>query len=167
MTNQQAKIIFIMICAVLFAVVFNQMKWAAFEHKNEALALSVFIEEGFPPGQYMEGIDLKKPVKMYELRKGQEVIQYQVPCVDQGNFYGLEGSSPSELGINENGFDSCMGATVKRQLRVYIVTKDMSVLSSYAAPISDNWSTPEDETQTKGSKLQLFSTCKPCFKRSN
>jgi len=150
----------IMIVAVLFAVCYNQYQ---LRHHNEEIAVSYFITNHIKSNMYMDGIDFSKPVKVFHIKKGDVFIQYQIPSAPQGNFYGLEGASPSELGINEFGYDKMHNIPVKKLKRVYVATKDFDALSSYAAPIKDDWSTPEDETQTEGSAIQLFSTCKPCF----
>jgi hypothetical protein len=102
---------------------------------------------------------------MYYIEKGTKLIQYQIPNAEQGNFYALPFATPSKLGISDKGYDAKSKSIVKKERRVYYATKDFKVLASYAAPVVDDWSTPEIETQTEGSELQFFTTCKSCFKR--
>lgn len=129
------------------------------------IAESVFIEAKVPAAEYAAGINFFKPVKIYQVKKGDIFIQYQVPAAPQGSFYGLQESTPSELGINEMGLDPKTKSRVKKEKRIYVATKDFNVLSSYAAPAIDNWSTPEDESRTQGNKQQFFTICKLCFER--
>lgn len=161
MLDQKNKVVLIITAiSLLLAINFHQIK----KHFiNQEIARAVFIEAGVPEAKYMKGINFNKPVRMYKVKKGDIFIQYQVAGAPQGNFYALEGSSPTELGINDFGIDITTGLMVRKRMRVYIAIKDFTLLSSYAAAVIDDWSTPEDETQTKGNKLQLFTTCKPCF----
>ena len=151
-----------MILSVIFAIGYHKIQYT---RANVELAVSYFITQNVEPYTYMDGIDLSKPVKVFHIKKGDVFIQYQLAGAPQGNFYGLEGSTPSELGINEIGWDEEESIVVKKELRLYIATKDFDALSSYAAAVVDDWSTPEDETQTEGTAIQLFTTCKPCFKQ--
>jgi len=157
-------ILTIMIAAVLFALAFNATQRSNINSKKHYASL-VIQSEGEDPQKYLKGIDFTKPVKLWHLSKGDVVIQYQTPSAPQGNFYAFLGSKPTELGIGDVGIDPETDLKVKKHMRVYVVTTEQEVLATYAAPIKDDWSTPEDETQTQGSKLQLFSTCKPCFER--
>ena len=150
--------ILLMIALALFAIFTNYQ-----QHERVKLASEIFISEGVEPQKYRHSIDYAKSVTLHTLKKGDQLIQWQVVGAPQGNFYGLPGSKPTELGISEFGYDPESKMVMKKQLRTYIVTRDMEVLGSYAAPVIDDWSTPEIETQTTGHKLQLFSTCKPCF----
>ncbi|MHA1816604.1 MAG: polymorphic toxin type 46 domain-containing protein [Candidatus Heimdallarchaeaceae archaeon] len=162
MIDRKNKIILlIMAAAVLFAINFNQLKR---HYIYQETAREVFLSEGLDPSVYMKGIDFSKPVRILHVKKDDVLIQYQTPNVSQGNFYALLGAIPTELGINDFGIEPETGLKVRKRLRVYIATKDVDVLSSYAKAIVDDWSTPEDEAQTEGSKQQFFSTCKPCFK---
>lgn len=131
---------------------------------NFATAQTAFVEAGVSAEKYMAGIDFDKPVRIYKVKKGDIFIQFQIPGAPQGNFYGLEGSLPTELGINENGLDAA-GRVIRKEMRIYVATRDFDVLSSFAAPVKDDWSTPEDESRTEGKKQQFFTTCKPCFER--
>ena len=149
----------IMILAVIFAVMFHREQ--VIDHNKET-AHNYFVEYECPVYPY--GIDYTRPVKLYQVKKGDVFIQYQIPNAPQGNFYAFEGSLPTELGINEIGYDEDEEIVAKKVKRFYVATKDFIVLSSYTAPMVDDWSTPEDETQTKGGKIQLFTTCKTCFK---
>jgi hypothetical protein len=102
---------------------------------------------------------------MYHVKQGDKFIQYQLPNAPQGNFYALEGSTPSGLGISSHGYVQKWNMLVPKEKRVYVALRDFDMLSSYAAPVVDNWSTPKIETQTKGRELQFFTTCKKCFER--
>ena len=152
----------IMIISVLFAIGYHKIQSA---RVNVETAISFFVKHDVNLDTYKLGIDFSKPVRILHVKKGDKFIQYQIPGAPQGNFYALEGTTPSELGISEWGYDSEYELTVKKRARIYIATKDFKVLASYAAAVVDDWSTPEDETQTDGSKLQLFTTCKPCFQQ--
>jgi len=158
-------ILWLMAIAVVFAVTFNETKRSNMNQRRHYASLVIQSEIKESPTRYLKGIDFKRPVKLWDLKEGDVVIQYQTPSAPQGNFYGFLGSKPTDLGISEFGIDPNTGLKVKKRLRVYVVTRDMDVLSSYAAPVKDDWSTPEDETQTRGNKLQLFSSCKECFER--
>lgn len=151
-------LICLMIVATLFSIFTNYN-----QHQRVRTASEIFIESGVDAEKYRNAIDYTKTVTMYSIKKGDKLIQYQIVGAPQGNFYGLPGSKPTELGISEWGYDPNSKMTMKKELRTYIVTKDMEVLGSYAAPVVDDWSTPEIETQTEGHKLQFFSTCKSCF----
>ena len=161
---REKPILGLMVIAVLIAIISNHNERI---HTRKDLAMHVFIEDQINPDKYMEAIDFSKPVTMYRIKKGDLVIQYQVPGAPQGNFYGLEGATPTELGISDVGWDSKSEKIVPKVKQVYIATKDFDVLASYSAPVVDDWSTPEIETKTTGHKLQLFTTCKPCFKEAN
>jgi hypothetical protein len=159
--KMQWKII-LLISLGVFAAIYNQ--YQIDKYLSKKLATHMFTVNNVNPDKYLPGINFSKPVKLYEIREGDRFIQYQIPGAPQGNFYALEGSTPSELGINDMGYDSKLERNVKKEKRIYIAKIDMDVISSYAAAIVDDWSTPEDETQTEGNKLQLFTTCKHCFK---
>jgi hypothetical protein len=155
-------ILIITVISILLAINIHQIK----KHFiYQTIAREAFADAGVPVDQYMDGINFSKPVRMYKVKKGDVFIQYQVPNAPQGNFYGLKGSTQTELGINDMGIDSKTQLRVKKEKRIYMSVKDFNVLSSYAAPVIDNWSTPEDEARTEGKKLQFFTTCKPCFMR--
>ena len=154
-----------MIIAVVVVGLYNHRERV---HHRMDIALKTFMNADVEyPDQYLLGIDYSKPVVFTQLSPGDKVIQYQIPGAPQGNFYGMEGSLPTELGISDKGWDKKRGKSVKKEKRIYKVTQFMTVLSSYSKAMVDNWSTPWDETQTEGTKIQLFSTCKPCFERIN
>lgn len=156
--------ILILCFATIFAIFYNRITIVN-EHKN--IATAIFEQSHVNPQNYIQGINLHKPVGIYIAREGETFIQYQVPNAPQGDFYGLDGSSPSELGINEYGIDPKTKEKVKKEIRVYQVVKETEMLSSFAAPMIDDWSTPQDEARTDGSELQFFSACKECFQRIN
>lgn len=158
-------IIGLMAISVLFAVVFNQSQ--QYDRRYE-LASDYLTTSTQKTTNLLEGIDFSKPVTIYQIKPNEKFIQYQVEDAPQGNFYALatlnDDPTPSELGISEMGYNQKTKEVVRKEKRVYIAVKATTALASYAAPIVDDWSTPEVETQTTGHKLQLFSTCKPCFK---
>jgi len=159
--NFKRKIIIgLMIMAVGISVLFHKHQ---IMEQRKLTVMNEFVLAHVDPDKYMQAIDYSKPVVVYHINKGDKFIQYQVPGAPQGNFYALEGSTPTELGISDVGWDPKSEKVVKKEMRIYTATKDFDVLSSYSAPVVDNWSTPEIETQTTGHKLQLFTTCKPCF----
>lgn len=162
MDTKNKVILAAMAISVLLAISFHQIK-AQFIYQE--IARDVFITAGVPVDEYMKGINFGKSVKMFKVKKGDMFIQYQIPSNDQGNFYGLLGSKPDELGISKMGYDSRTGTNVLKTKRMYIALKDFDVLSSYAASVVDDWSTPENEERVAGSKLQFFTTCKECFLR--
>ena len=151
-----------MILSVIFAIGYYRIQYTK---ANIQIAISYFTNQNVKPYTYMDAIDYSKPVKVFHIKKGDIFIQYQIPGAAQGNFYGLEGSTPTELGINEFGYDKDSKLKIKKEKRIYVATKDFDALSSFAAAVTDDWSTPEDETQTEGSAIQIFTTCKPCFKK--
>lgn len=154
---------FLMLISLIIAIGVNENRKHEFMMNNYNLASDVFIDELENPNQYITAIDYYKPVTSYQVKKGDRFIQYQVPGAPQGNFYAFEGSTPTELGISNLGYDFQMELVVEKEMRTYIATKDFVVLSSYAAPVTDDWSTPQIETQTEGHARQLFTTCKECF----
>lgn len=157
---KQKIIIALMILATVLSIAYNRHEKRS---ERQDLASKVFSVTGPDFFKYIDGIDLNRPVRMYPINTGDLFIQYQVPGAPQGNFYGLFGSTPDELGISSVGFDFKNNRIVDKEMLMYEATRRMDVLSSYAAPVKDDWSTKEIETQTKGSALQLFSDCKPCF----
>ena len=148
--------------SVLLAICFHLVKK---EVVYRRIARSVFIETNLPYEQLMKGINFKKPVTIYKVKKGAVLIQYQIPNAPQGNFYGRPESSPNKLGVSCMGYDSAKKVNVMKEQRVYVAIKDTNVLMSYAAPIKDDWSTPEDEEVFGGRAIQIFTTCKECFER--
>ena len=152
-----------MIAVSLFAIGYHQLNQRA---SRMRIANNMFIDQGiYANRELMKGIDFSKPVSIIVIPKDTTVIQYQVESAPQGNFYAMEGSLPNELGISDEGYDYETKKVVRKELRYYKTTTDVKVLCSYAAPVIDNWSTPEIETQRNGSNVQYFTTCKrPCFK---
>ena len=161
-------IISLMLFSVLVAVSFNEMKrrdqyMDNFKLASEVLVMQVPVDDA---NKYLHGMDMSKPVEMIHIKVGDRFIQYQVPGAPQGNFYALEGSTPTQLGISPMGYDPKTKTNIQKQKRVYKAIKEFDALSTYARPVVDNWSTPEIETQTEGKQLQIFTTCKPCFKEA-
>jgi len=154
-------IISLMILSSITSIAYNH-----YDKRNERkkLAIEILSTNIHDFQKYLNGIDFNKPVTLYHLNTGDIVIQYQVPGAPQGNFYGFINSKPDELGISAVGFDFDQNKIVKKEARMYEVVRNIDALSSYAAPVKDDWSTREIETQTKGTALQLFSDCKVCFK---
>lgn len=151
-----------MIIAVIISISYNRYEY---KHHNTELVIETLKSENIDPSKYIYCINMYKPVRLYHINKGDKLIQYQIPSAPQGNFYGFEGSTPSGLGISEFGYDYKLKSQVFKEMRVYEATKDIVMLSSYSAPVLDDWSTPKIETQTTGNEIQLFSTCKKCFRR--
>lgn len=162
MDRKNKIILAITVVSLILAINIHQVK-KRFMYQN--IARSVFLAAGVPVSEYAAGINFFKPVKIYPVKKGDIFIQYQVPAAPQGGFYGLQESTPSELGINEMGLDPKTKSIVKKERRIYVAIKDFNALSSYAASVKDNWSTPEDESRTQGKHQQFFTICKPCFER--
>lgn len=160
MDKKNKIILAVMAISILLAINFHQMKRHFIYQK---IAREVFITSHVPVDEYMKGINFGKPVKIFKVKKGDMFIQYQIPSNNQGNFYGLPGSKPDDLGINKIGYDPITKTNVLKVKRIYIALKDFDVLSSYAASVVDNWSTPENEERVGGSKVQFFTTCKKCF----
>lgn len=156
-------ILVLMVWSVIMAVVVNEDRREIVRNDNYVLAFDVFKKEGVDLDKYLEGIDFNKPVSIYHVKKSDIFIQYQTLNSPQGNFYAFEGSTPSSLGISDQGWDEKSQSIVDKEMRVYVATKDFDALMSYAAPVVDDWSTPEIETQTEGHDRQLFTTCKECF----
>ena len=157
---KRRSIIWLMIVSVLIAITYNYN-----QHEKVNRAKKAFIYEGVNPSQYINCIDFSKKVELYQIRKGQRFIQYQVEGNPQGNFYGLDGATPSELGISDIGYNPETKTISKKEKRTYVAVTDQIVLATYSAAVVDDWSTPEIETQTVGNEVQLFSTCKKCFER--
>lgn len=160
MDRKNKVILSIMAIAVILAINFNQIK----RHSaRQEIARAAFTEAMVSVNEYMKGINFSKPVTIHHMKKGDVAIQYQTSNSPQGNFYGLYGSTPDELGINKMGYDPAMKVIVLKDRRVYVAIKDFNVLMSYSKSIVDDWSTFEDETRVGGKKLQIFTTCKECF----
>ena len=152
----------LMVCITVMVVTLSMLNKM---HERMDVALEAFKIENVSPDKYSNSINYTKPVRMYSIYKGDKFIQYQIPGSPQGNFYAMEGATPSKLGISNMGYDPKMKTVVPKIKIVYVATKNFEALGSYAAPIIDDWSTPEIETQTQGSELQIFTTCKPCFEK--
>jgi hypothetical protein len=162
MGNKNKVVLILTVISILVAISFHQIKQQFIYQK---LAREVFTTSNVPVDEYMKGINFGKQVRIFKVKRGDMFIQYQVPSNLQGNFYGLPGSKPDELGISEIGYDSRTETNILKTKRQYIALKDFDVLSSYAASVVDNWSTPENEKRVGGSKVQFFTTCKECFLR--
>jgi hypothetical protein len=148
----------ISIMAVLLTISFsvNESRRQSIVIERFNLASNVMLDEIEDVNQvnkFINGIDFDKPVGTHQIKKGEQFIQYQLSENPQGNWYGKNDSTPDCLGINGEN----------KEKRTYVANKDFVVLYSYAAPITDDWSTPEDESQTSGSCKQFFTTCKECF----
>lgn len=157
----------LMAVMVMVAIHVNETRVHQQMEKNfdlacDVLSRQVSVDE---TNKYLKGIDLRKPVTLMDIKKGDVFIQYQVPNGPQGNFYGLQNSTPTELGISNRGYDYKTKSVVIKEKRTYMATRNFSALASYADSVVDDWSTPEIETQTEGKKLQIFTICKPCFER--
>lgn len=167
MNKKQGPGIYLLLAAALFSLLIQVHKQAVkFDQvvKRKMEIIHSQTNEDYDKfAKYLNGIDFKKPVEIFHIKKGDVFIQYQIPGAPQGNFYGLKDSTPSELGISDVGYDPIKKKVVKKEKRTYTSIKNFDALSSYAAPVIDKWSTPEIETQTEGSKLQIFTTCKKCF----
>ncbi len=158
-TLKQKLIVSLMISLAILSIVGNNLTK---QNERRETALKIFSLSN-SCNKYMEGVDFNKPVKVIHIKIGDEFIQYQTKSAPQGNFYGVIGSTPDELGISEKGYDPKTKKVVMKEMRIYKAVRENIALSSYAAPVKDDHSTPEIETQTKGGKEQLFALCKPCF----
>ena len=162
MDKKNKVVLILTVISIVLAINFHQMK----KHFiYQQLARKVFTTSNVPVDEYMKGINFSKQVRILKVKKGDMFIQYQIPSNHQGNFYGLPGSKPDELGISEMGYDSTTKTNILKEKRIYIALEDFDLLSSYAAPVVDNWSTPENEKRVGGSKVQFFTICKECFLR--
>jgi hypothetical protein len=155
--SKHVKILIIMLLATAFAIQIHVAK--------NKLTAKLFLITSNTSLSVMEGMDLIKSVRVYEAQEGEVFIQYQTPNSQQGDFYGLPGSTPTGLGISEVGYDPQLKKVVEKEKRTYKVVKKTDMLASYASPVIDNWSTPEIETKTGGRERQFFSKCKECFKQ--
>ena len=158
----EKPILLVMFILVIISCMYGHIKIVG---ERQTTAIAQFNAEGVDPDKYMKAIDFREPVVLYEIEKGDIFIQYQTPNSPQGNFYGFDDSKPTELGISDIGWDPKLRKIVKKERHSYRAVDNFYVLSSYAAPVKDDWSTPEIETQTKGHKRQLFTTCKVCFEQ--
>ncbi|MDM8537324.1 polymorphic toxin type 46 domain-containing protein [Desulfobacterales bacterium HSG17] len=122
-----------------------------FEQKE--LAYQFYQDVGGNPEE-IDGINTWKKVKIVRLPVGKTLIQWEM-YGRQGNYYGLPGSTPDELGINSKD----------RHLVYYRVTQPTEALFSTTSPVLDTWTDPENAKQTRGGGSQYFSTCKTCFKK--
>lgn len=155
-------ILLVLLIATIAAVFYGHIK--TLEQKYEII--NVFFKfEGLSPDLYIDSIDLKRAVRLYTIKKGDVVIQYQTPNSPQGNFYAFPGTKPSELGISDTGFDPKIKNIVKKEIRKYRAVNNVHTLASYAKPIKDTWSIPGKQTKTTGYKIQLITSCKECFER--
>ena len=129
------------------------------------LAYKTFTDAGVDAEKFMRGINFRKKVEILQIDKGQILIQWQIPSAKQGNFYAFIDSKPNEIGIRDVGYDQVQKKRIPKEKRFYKATRNVDVLSSYAGAVTDDWSTPQDEERINGTKIQLFTTCKECFKR--
>lgn len=151
------------ICIFTIIVVIHGYSNVVEDRKD--LVINQFLVESLDPDSYIHAVDLDKPVYICTIKKGDILIQYQTPNSPQGNFYAFSASSPSKLGISENGWDPILKKKVKKEIRYYVAIKDTTALASYANPIIDSWSTPGFNIKTEGHELQIFTSCKGCFSR--
>jgi hypothetical protein len=160
---KEKPILIVMLIAVVIASWSNYRDHEKRQLENISVAVH-FMKDVPDHDKYLKGIDFNKPINKYHVSKYQTFVQYQTPNSSQGNFYGFEESTPTELGISDVGWDPVLKKVVKKEKRVYVTIAEFDAMISYAAPVVDDWSTPEIETQTKGTARQLFTTCKDeCF----
>ena len=159
--------ILIILTAVLVATSYRYKQVQEVYFDRHMIAAKEFVHALDPDNDYLnkllKGIDYKKPVYIITIKKGTRLIQYQTPNSKQGNFYGYENSTPNDLGISPFGWDPIEKRVMEKEKRYYIATQDFKGLVSYTAPIVDDWSTPEIETQTSGHSIQVFTSCKACL----
>jgi hypothetical protein len=156
-----------MIIGVIISSIINTNKITKQVYERHEIARSTFARSfsNEETEQYMKGIDFSKPVEIFSLKKGKRLIQFQTPNSQQGNWYALQEATPDEIGISAIGYDPVEKRLMEKEERTYEAITDVFVLLSYAKEISDNWSTPNIETQTNGSEKQFFTSCKKCFRR--
>lgn len=162
MSEKNKLIVGLMLLAIAISLIVATNRSSSICQKNIEIATFFMNIQGVDT-KYISGIDCHKNVGIYVVKKGDKLIQYQVPGRPQGNFYGFEGSTPSSLGISETGYDPVTKTIMEKEKRVYMAKKNFKVLLSFSAPVKDDWSTPEIETQTEGTAPQILTTCKECF----
>ena len=134
---------------------------------RKSLATDFYKSSGMPEFKidgHLEGINFEKPVNVKTLKKGTVVEQWQLPGVSQGNYYADPGSKPTELGISAEARNRNTGKVEKKVANKYIVTKDIEVLESTAAPYPDKHSMPPKVIKTDGGATQYMSTNANVFK---
>lgn len=133
---------------------------------RKSLASGFYKKSGMPEYKidgHLEGIDFNKSVNEKVLKKGTIVEQWQIPDVAQGNYYAEPGTQPSDLGISDAAKNRNTGKIEKKVPNKYIVTEDIEVLESTAAPYPDKHSVPPKVIQTNGGAKQYMSMNKSKF----
>lgn len=134
--------------------------------KRRTAAAEFYAKQGFDAKSitdHLKGIDFSKPVEVIKIKKGTELVQYQVPGGRQGNYYAPPGTRPQQIGIASQGTSRITGQVVDKVATRFKVAEDVEVLRSTAARVVDTWSIAGKSVVADGGGIQIFSTAKGLF----
>jgi len=125
-------------------VVYNFYKKHKFNH-NKAIS-------------HMQGIDFLKDVDVkYTLNKKDEVAQWKLGSIPQGNYYSEVNKDPSCLGINPKQADyQGQGKPSVRIEHIFRLQMQVICLKTISAAVLDTWSIRNTPYQTRGGCIQYF-----------
>jgi hypothetical protein len=130
-------------------------------------AYDFYKEAGFSEdkiNRHMKGIKFTKDVEVIEIKKNQQVAQWEHPIYGKGDYYSeIPPAKPTKLGISSKVREKITGELIKRNLKYYRVIKDTTALKSTAEGVVDDWSDSIKPIKTKGGAVQLFSPDKSAF----
>jgi len=133
---------------------------------RKKLATEFYEKQGFDKfdiDSHLDGINFNKPVETSTLKKGTILEQWQLPNRWQGNYYAKPGVKPTELGISDKALNK--DGIIEKKIPIrYIVTEDVKVLKSTAAPYPDRHSIPNMTVETNGGATQYMTKNKNIIK---
>jgi LAS superfamily LD-carboxypeptidase LdcB len=118
---------------------------------------SYMLSVGVPAAKvndFMNGIDLRFPVKVITLNPGDRVYQLQHRPGDQGSWYSLTPQSADRVGVADSSTlaqGTHTNSLEPKTVAVFQVTgtKPIQVLQSTSKPVADSWSIQEPGTGQK------------------
>jgi len=122
-------------------------------------AYDFYKKQGWTEGEindHMKGIDFNHPVEVVPLKDGDVLGQWQSPGAPKGNYFAPTIEKPSQLGIGSVGHNRATGEAETKIQKLYKVRGKTDALSSKAASIADNWSSPYATAMTTGGGQQYF-----------
>jgi hypothetical protein len=117
---------------------------------RQAVARDYYLSAaGIDEARFLEqarGIDFSESVEVVKVAKGTTLYQWVQPGRGAGRYFSYDPLTPEMLGIYAGA----------RQLKRFVVTEDVSVLRSTAAPMLDTWTVPGQSYPVPGRGTQLF-----------